>query len=197
MTAMRTRPGIVLALLLVLGATTSLPSAAMSAADRFTFARPPAPESTVDPKSGRLSVDIDRWSTALERDSLVAAIGENGPEKLLDAFRDVGRIGTLYWPGGLEYAVRYAWRSQRADGGADVILVVDRPVWMWWDSSAPSTPYPYTVVQMKLAKDGSGEGRVSLGVSVASDKTLGVALSDFAKAPALLADVRRESAATH
>jgi hypothetical protein len=191
---MRTLTSIGLALLMVLGVTTSA-SAAMSAVDRFTFARPSAPESTVDPKSGRLSVDIDRWSTAAERNSLVAAIGEKGPEKLLDAFRDVGRIGTLYWPGGLQYPVRYAWRSQRADGGADVILVVDRPVWMWWDSSAPSTGYPYTVVQMKLAKDGSGEGRVSRGVAVASDKTLGVALSDFAKAPALLTDVRREHAA--
>jgi hypothetical protein len=139
----------------------------------------------------------NRWSAAAERDRLVTAIGENGPEKLLEAFREVGRIGTLYWPGGLEYPVRYAWRSQRADGGADVVLVVERSVWMWWDSSAPSTSYPYTVVQMKLAKDGSGEGRVSLGVPVASDKTLGVALADFAKAPALLADVRREHAGTH
>jgi hypothetical protein len=193
MTAMRILIGIGLALLTVLGVTTSL-SADVFAADRFTFARPPAPESTVDPKSGRLSVDIDRWSTATDRDSLVKAIGENGREKLLDSFREVGRIGTLYWPGGLEYAVRYAWRSQRADGGAEVVLVVDRPLWIWWDSFAPSATYPYTVVQMRLGKDGSGEGRVSLGVPVDSDKTLGVALAAFAKAPALLADVRREHA---
>jgi hypothetical protein len=195
MTAMRTQTGIGLALLMVLGVTVVM-AANTLAADRFTFARPPAPDSTVDPKDGRLRVDIDRWSTAAERDRLVAAIDQNGPEKLLDAIRDVGRIGTLYWPGGVEYAIQYAWRSQRADGGADVVLVLDRPVWMWWNTSAPSTPYPYTVVQMRLGKGGTGEGRVSLGVPVASDKMLGVVLADFAKALAVLADVRHDQRGT-
>jgi hypothetical protein len=196
MTAMRTPTSIGLALLMVLGVTSSTP-VSMFAADRFTFARPPAPESTVDPKSGRLSVDIDRWSTPAERDTLVATIDQNGPEKLLDAFREIGRIGTLYWPGGLEYPVRYAWRNQRPEGGSDVVLVIDRPIWMWWDSSAPATPYNYSVIQMRLGKDGAGEGRVSSGVSVAADKTLGAALSDFAKAPAVLGDIRHDQRGTY
>jgi hypothetical protein len=191
MTAMRTSICICLALLTVLGAVTPV-SADLSAADRFTFARPAAPESTVDPKDGRLRVDLDRWSTPAERDQLVATIDERGVEKLRDAFRQVGRLGTLYWPGGLEYTIEYAWRRQRPDGGADVVLVVDRPLWMWWNTSAPSTSYPYTVVQMRLAKDGTGEGRVSFGVPVASDKTMGVALTDFAKGLAVLADVRHD-----
>ena len=191
---MRTPTSIGLALLMVLGLT--IPGPANTFADRFTFARPPAPESTVDPKDGRLTVDLDRWSTAAERDTLVAAISQNGPEKLLDAFRNVGRLGTLYWPGGVEYTVEYAWRSQRPDGGSDVVLVLDRPVWMWWNTSAPSTTYPYTVVQMRLSKDGAGEGRVSLGVSVESDKTLGVVLSDYAKAPVVLTDVRHDQRGT-
>jgi hypothetical protein len=190
MTAMRTQISIGLALLMVLGVVVQL--RANPIAERFTFARPPAPESTVDPKSGRMGLDLNRWSTAAERDLVAATIRENGPEPLLDAFRDTGRIGTLYWPGGLDYAVRYAWRSPRADGDTDVVLVVDRPLWLWWDASPPSTPYRYTVVQMRLGTDGVGEGRVSMGTSVATDPALGVVLSDFAKAPALLADVRRE-----
>jgi len=179
----------ILALLIVLGAAFSISAEAVGV-ERFSFARPPAPDSTVDP-TGRMSVDLDRWSTNAERDQLVKAIAENGPEKLLDAFREVGRIGTVSWPGGLEYTVRYAWRSQRPDG-SDVVFVVDRPLWVWWDVTMPSTPYEFTVIQMRLGKDGSGEGRVSLGVPVASDKTLGVALSDYVKAPSLLADVRRD-----
>jgi hypothetical protein len=186
---MRTTTHIGLALLIVLGAAFSL-SAETVGVERFSFARPPAPDSTVDPK-GRMSVYLDRWSTNAERDQLVKAITENGPEKLLDAFREVGRIGTVSWPGGLEYTVRYAWRSQRPDG-SDIVFVVDRPLWVWWDVKMPSTPYEFTVIQMRLGKDGSGEGRVSLGVPVASDKTLGVALSDYVKAPSVLADVRRD-----
>jgi hypothetical protein len=67
---------------------------------------------------------------------------------------------------------------------------------MWWDSTRGSTPYPFSVVQIRLGKDGTGEGRVSLGVPVVSDTTLGVALSDYGKAPAVFTDVRREHDAT-
>jgi hypothetical protein len=193
-TVMRTYDSFGLALLMVLAFIFTISSEAL-AADRFTFARPPAPESAVDPKD-RLSVQIDRWSTDAERDQVIASIKGNGEEKLLNAFRDVGRLGTLRWPGGLEYAVRYARREGRSDGGTDLVLVVDRPLWMWWDSTRGSTPYPFSVVQIRLGKDGTGEGRVSLGVPVVSDTTLGVALSDYAKAPAVFTDVRREHDAT-
>jgi len=57
---MRTYSSIGLALLMVLGSTFGI-SADTPVVDRFTFARPPAPESTVDPK-GRLSVNIERWT---------------------------------------------------------------------------------------------------------------------------------------
>jgi hypothetical protein len=183
-----------LALLIVLGTAVSI-SAQTVGGERFSFVRPPAPESTVDP-NGRMSVTLDRWSTNAERDQLVKAIAEDGSEKLLAAFGEIGRIGTISWPGGIEYAVRYAWRSQRADG-SDIVFVVDRPLWVWWDAKAPSTPYPFTVIQMRLGKDGSGEGRVSLGVPVTSDRMLGVALSDYGRAPSLLVDVRREPRGRH
>ena len=192
---MRTWHCIGLALLVVLGVTVA--TSASPFADRFTFTRPPAPESVVDPKSGRLNIDIVQWSTPADRDRLVAAITQDGPEKLLDAFRDVGRIGTLYWPGGLEYTVRYALRSPRPDGGTEVTLVIDRPAWLWWNASAPSTPYQFSVVQIRFGKNGTGEGRLSLGVPVAADKTLGVALADYDKAPALLTDVRAAQLGTY
>jgi hypothetical protein len=191
---MRTHASFGLALLMVLGITSAIRAEAL-VTDRFTFNRPPAPESTVDPKD-RLSVDIDRWSSDSERDHLVATLTENGEAKLMEAFRDVPRIGTLRWPGGLEYTVRYARSHNRPDGGTDVVLVVDRPLWMWWEATPRSTPYSYTLVQMRLGKDGKGEGRVSLGVPVMSDTTLGAVLSDYSKGPAVLVDVRRERDAT-
>jgi len=187
---MRSTASIALALLMVLGAVT-LTSADQTAADRFTFARPPAPASTVDPQD-RLSVVVDRWSSDQERDRLLGVIGESGQARLLDAFWNVGRVSTMNWPGGLEYAVRYARRSARPDGGTDVVLVVERPLWMWWDAKIGSTDYPFTVVQLRLDKEGKGEGRVSFGVPIGSDKAIGVVLSDYAKAPAVLTDVRRE-----
>ena len=180
--------------LMVLGVT-SVSFANMLTADRFTFARPPAPESTVDPKD-RMSVDIDRWSTEADRDRLRATVAESGEEKLLDAFRGVSRVGTLRWPGGLEYAVLYARSNSRPDGGTDVVLVVDRPLWRWWESKDAATTYGYTVVQLRLDKDGKGEGRLSLDVPVTRDDTFGVMLADYSKAPVVLVDVRREKQTT-
>jgi hypothetical protein len=186
---MRTLIGISLALLMVLGTVTL--TADDRAADRFTFARPPAPESTVDPKNNRLEIVIDRWATDAERDRVVKAIAENGEARLLDAFSDLPRAGTLHWPAGVEYAVRSARRQPRPEGGADVILVIDRPLWLWWDTKIGTTSYPFAVVQLRVDKEGKGEGRVSINVPVSSDKASGVALSDFSKAPVVLTDVRR------
>jgi hypothetical protein len=60
---------------------------------------------------GRLKIDIDRWSIAAERDHLALAISEHGPDKLLETFRDVERLGTLYWSDGFDYAVKVRVRS--------------------------------------------------------------------------------------
>ena len=90
---MRTYSSIGLALLMVLGSTFGI-SADTPVVDRFTFARPPAPESTVDPK-GRLSVAIARWSTDSERDRLFADVSQNGPDKLLESLRDAPNAGTM------------------------------------------------------------------------------------------------------
>jgi len=187
---MRVHTHIALALLLVLGASIRL-HGGTGAIERLTFARPPAPESTVDPKD-RLPLTVERWSTDAERDQVLQAIAENGERQVLDGLRDVARIGTLWWPGGLEYDVRYARTQSRADGGADVVLLLDRPLWVWWDAKAASTTYPYTVVQLRLGKDGRGEGRTSLDNAIVTDPKLGIMLKDYASAAVRLSDVRRE-----
>jgi hypothetical protein len=88
-------------------------------------------------------------------------------------------------------------RRPRPDGGTEVTRVIDRPAWRWRNASAPFTPYRFGVVQMRFGKNGTGEGRLSLSVPVAADKTLGVALADYDKASALLTDVRAEQRGTH
>jgi hypothetical protein len=157
-------------------------------ADRFTFVAAHAPQDGLK-KDRRLSLTLQRWSTDAERDRMAAAVAE--PTTLLDAFRDVGGIGYLQWPGGVEYTIRYARRTQRPDGGADLTLVVERPLWVWWDTSAKWTPEPgFTVLQVRLNRDGTGEGRAIATTRINSDKETGLALVDT-NAPVLLTDVRR------
>ncbi len=190
---MRSKIGFSLALVTALVCATGV-RAAQDAAARFTFTIPNAPESTVDGK-GRFTLTLNRWSTEGERDEMLRIARERGTANLLDAFRQTAAVGYLRWPGGLEYSVRYARRVERPDKGADVVLLVERPLWVWWDTAA-KVPSPaedrFSVVQVRLNADGSGEGRVAPAASIKTDTQLGVLVADYASRPVLLNDVRRE-----
>lgn len=177
-----------LALLVALALTPA--TRANEAAERFSFLVPNPPESTVDP--ARFTVTINRWSTDAERDQIAKVVAE-GPAKVLDALRDVGAVGYLRWPGGLEYTLRYARRVTRSDGTTDVVLIADRPLWVWWNAGVTATwDHPYTVVQIRVDKEGKGEGRISSTPGIAADKDAGLVLSGFQSQPLFLRDVRRE-----
>jgi hypothetical protein len=165
-------------------------------ADRFTFTVPNAPESTVDGK-GPLSFTVNRWSSEAERDKVLSTMSDGGPAKLLDAFRDSGAAGYLKWPGGTEYTIRYARQTTRPNGQTEIVLVVDRPLWVWWEASkteegSKPNDSPFSVVQLRLDKQGQGEGRISNGLAVTTDKETGVVLSDWDRQPTILREVRRE-----
>jgi hypothetical protein len=139
---------------------------------------------------GRLDLTINRWSNAAERDQLLSEIAERGIGSLPEAAARFSDAGYMYWPGGLEYIVRYAQRTPRPDGGEDVLLVTERPIELWWETSAPSTPL--TVVELRLGKDGKGEGQLFAATGVKpSNKVL--ATSSTGNPPAIIADLRRES----
>lgn len=180
-----------LCLAVVFACTAALQAATTEAVERLTFTAAKAPEDALN-KDGRLQLVIRRWSTDDERMLMTKAAAE--PAKLLEPFRNVGGIGYLEWPGGLEYTVRYAHRTERPDGGSDILLVAERPLWVWWDPNAKwSNERPYSVIHVRVNKDGTGEGRVSSNIK--GDKVTGIALADQTGAP-LLTDVRRESASS-
>lgn len=177
----------VMGMAVVLGVTAVLHAETTEPVDRFTFIAANAPQDGLN-KSGRLQLVIKRWSTDDERTTLANAAAE--PARLLEAFRNVGGIGYLQWPGGLEYTVRYAYRTPGPDGGVDIVLVAERPLWVWWDQNAKwSNERPYSVVHLRVGKNGTGAGRFSTNIK--ADQNTGVVLAD-SPAP-LLTDVRRES----
>lgn len=166
--------------------------------ERFTFVA--ANTSEAGPTAaGRLEIVVNRWSTEPERDRLVSVLTESGPKKLIDALSGWSDAGYMNWPGTGQYILRYAHRMPRPDGGEDVVLATDRPIWLWWDSaqSARSIDNPFTVIQLRLNKNGTGEGKLSLSGKIGSNSNKemkGIVLEDYANQPALLSDVRRESA---
>jgi hypothetical protein len=120
----------------------------------------------------------------------MAALEE--PSQLLSALPYVGAAGYLQWPGGLEHTVRYARHTARPDGGADIVLVVERPLWLWWDATAKwAADQHFSVVHLRVNKDGTGDGRIATGDGFRRDNDSGIMISDTTKL-ALLTNVRRE-----
>jgi hypothetical protein len=180
----------------VLTVAATVASTAVAAAEtaqsvaHYSFTVANAPKDALS-SDGRMRVRLLRWSTDDERRQVIAAQDE--PSTLLSALPyGAGVVGYLQWPGGLEHSVRYARQTTRADGGVDIVMVVERPLWLWWDSTAKwAADQQFSVVQMRLDRNGTGEGRIATGAGFERDSHNGLVISDTTK-PALLTDVRRE-----
>ena len=109
---------------------------------------------------GTIEITIERWSTVSEREHLVSTLQQQGPDgllKVMQAERPVGRIPT---PDSLAYVLRYAQITPLEDGGRSIVIATDRPIGFWEATVRPRTiDYPFTVVQMKINRDGTAAGR--------------------------------------
>ena len=152
------------------------------------------------PGSGEsLRINVFKWATDAERDTVLAAWGKgvDGLSAVLDKAPTVGHI----WDSGpIGYSVRYAQKLQLPDRSERIILITDRPLGSWgrqaWKPSKESTApaYKFTLVELRLNKDGRGEGKMSLGAAVAPDTKAGtLALENYTAAPILVTNVRRVS----
>jgi hypothetical protein len=181
---------VLLSVVSMLAVTAGYAAETERAIERFTFAPADAPKTGLN--EDRLPLVITRWSTDAERDQVFDALTQKDQEALALALRSTPYLGHLRWPGGLEYTVRYARKTARADG-EDVTLILDHPVWVWWkpEASLHAADSRYTVVHLRLGTDGGQGTLVSLGDATA-DKQAGVMVSDSAAPPALITDLRRE-----
>jgi len=153
----------------------------------------------LNPGAGKtLKIDVAKWATDAERDALLAAFKEKGDEGIGMALEKAPSAGYIWGDGFLGYSLRYAQKSTLPDGGERIIVVTDRPLGSWdrevWKATGqPAAPgYPFTVVELRLNKQGRGEGKMSLAAKVTADvdaKTM--TLENYAAAPVLINNVRR------
>jgi len=178
----------------VVGLTTVCLAQTHGAMQRFTFGVEQVGKTGLSGE-GRLQLVIDRWSTDAERERVLLAMNENGPDGLARAVRSSGAVGYLHWPGSLDYTLRYAYPVPRPDGGQDVVLATDSPVQQWWESSRSSPPAytGITVIQLRLNNDGQGEGKLAMpGMVTAGRDSKTFLLADYDKRRVVLTDVRRD-----
>ena len=149
-------------------------------------------------RSGNIDITVNRWSTDKQRDALMAVVVEKGPEKLLDALQDMPVVGHFGAPGNLSWDIHFARKLPLPDGGDRVVLITDRRIGFWEAANQPrSIDYPFTFIDIRLNRDGEGEGKMSLATKVIYDKKDNmISLENFQTSPVQLTNIKRE-AVTH
>ena len=111
--------------------------------------------------------------------------------RLSAAIKAAPTLGYIWTDGVTGYSIKYAWRSPATDGMERIVLVTDRRLNShapdWTPASASAGDADFTLIEMRIDRQGVGEGKTSLTTSVAIDteaKTL--ALDGYAAAQPLL-----------
>ena len=144
--------------------------------------------------AGTIELVVNRWSTDAQRDKLMAVMLNKGPEKLLDALQDMPRMGYIKTPDRVGWDLHFTRKIAAPDGGERVILVTDRRIGFWEAANRPrSIDYPFTVIELRLNRDGEGEGKMSVATKIIADKEDNVVtLENYDIQPVLLTNIRRE-----
>ena len=143
-----------------------------------------------------VEIVVERWSTDKERDKLMKALVEKGPEKLLDTLQDLPRVGYFRTPNSIGYDLHYARKASLPEGGERIVLLTDRYISFWEAANRPRTiDYPFTLIEMHINRDGEGEGKMSLATKIQFDKEANmIELENYQTQPVLLKSVRRQAA---
>ena len=145
-------------------------------------------------KAGPVEFVVERYSTDAERDMLMKALQEKGPDTLLETLQKLPRIGYLRTPNSIGYDLRFARKMPGEDGGEKITLMTDRYITFWEATNRPRTiDYPFTLIEVRIGPEGKGEGKLSLATRITYDKKNNtVVLEDYKSQPTLLNEVKRE-----
>jgi hypothetical protein len=153
--------------------------------------------------NARVDITINSWSTAEERERLIVVMLEKGSNALLKELQKAPvkgrfRIPTARPPDphhlSLGLDIRYAWQVPLPDGGKRIVLAMDRYIGFAEARNQPrSIDYPFTVIELRLNRDGEGEGKMSIATKIIPDKENNiVTLENYDIQPVLLTNIKRE-----
>ncbi len=116
------------------------------------------------------------------------------PEASLSAALDSAATVGYVWATEVSgYAIRYAGRTQAADGSQRIVLITQRRLGAMnhsWDPAAgEANKYPFSVIEFRLDAKSAGEGRASLTGKLAVDPAVKIVAPDSA-APVVFREVK-------
>src|SRR5689334_22283560 len=113
--------------------------------------------------AGTVQIEVDHWSTNAEHDKLLDVLWNQGADKLLDALRDMPKVGYIRSTTSIGWDLHYARRTSLPDAGTRIILATDRPIGFHEAANQPrSIEYPFTIIEIHLDREGEGEGKMSI-----------------------------------
>ncbi len=144
--------------------------------------------------AGMVEFVIERWSTEAERDAFIAAFKEKGNDGLLALMQKqkdrVGRVQGARFRG---YDLRFARQMPLDDGGTRIVLAADRYVPFIEARNNPQlSDYPFTLVEIRLDRNGKGDGRMLVASRLNVNKERVVEVENYGQQPIRLNDVKIE-----
>lgn len=137
-----------------------------------------------------VTIRLTRWTPDDANEKLLGTLREDGQDAFLRALLNQKSVGSIATPTSLRYDFFYA-REAVEDGSRRIILISDRPMQMWERMGAsPSREYPFTVIELRLDKDGNGSGTLAQMVQL---KLVGnfLGIENLATSPMRLGEVKK------
>jgi hypothetical protein len=110
--------------------------------------------------------------------------------RLSTAIKAAPTLGYIWTDGVTGYSIKYAWRSPTTEDKERIVLVTDRRLDSHatdWVPASSAADADFTVIEMRIDRQGAGEGKTSLTTRIAIDtETKTLALEGYAAAPAWL-----------
>ena len=148
-----------------------------------------------------IEIRITRWSTQAEREGLLTTATQDNQDRLLRALQkmpDHGRMAIPGWTGPdphkarLGWGLRYAVATPGEDGGLRIAIATDRYIGAWEARESPRTiDYPFTLIEMRLDRNGRGEGKMAVATKIEFDKQKRqMVLENYASEPVRLNEIK-------
>ena len=111
--------------------------------------------------SAVVEIGISRWTTDEEREKLLTALQEKGPDELLSQLTKMPPVGYIRRTGSLSWDLYYARQRQLGNGSRQIVLATNRPIrFREVVSGRRSRDYQLTVVELRTDASGKGEGKL-------------------------------------
>ena len=117
---------------------------------------------------------------------------------LATALKEASTVGYLWSREVAGYAIRYAGRMVNADGSERIVLITQRRLGavndLWKPAVGDPPNYDFSVIELRLKANGSGEGKTSLNGKVAPDSELKmVTIENYDALPVVFSHVQRRA----